>query len=75
VKHPTRFDTKIRLLKLFRTRPRGGVLHDVDVERRVAVAGDCILGSALRSNAALKFAAVTAWPVENFVKLALTVKS
>ena len=38
-------------------------------------AGDCIFGSASRSIAALKFAAVTAWPFENFVKPALTVKS
>ncbi len=37
--------------------------------------GDCILGSASRSMAALKFAAVTAWPFENFVKPALTLKS
>ena len=38
-------------------------------------AGDCIFGSASRSNAALKFAAVTGWPFENFVKPALTLKS
>src|SRR5436305_15031047 len=37
--------------------------------------GDCIFGSASRSNAALKFAAVTGAPFENFVKFALTVKS
>jgi len=40
-----------------------------------AVAGDCIFGSELRSKAALKFAAVTAWPFENLVKPALTLKS
>jgi hypothetical protein len=40
-----------------------------------AVAGDCIFGSALRSNAALKFAAVTGCPFENFVKPVRTVKS
>jgi hypothetical protein len=41
-----------------------------------AVAGDCIFGSALRSNAALKLAAVTACPVgANFVNGTLTVKS
>jgi hypothetical protein len=32
--------------------------------------GDCIFGSASRSIAALKFAAVTGWPFENFVNLA-----
>ena len=37
--------------------------------------GESILGSASRSIAALKFAALTGWPFENFVKPASTVKS
>src|SRR5436190_23986052 len=38
-------------------------------------AGDCIFGSASRSNAALKFAAVKAWQLEQFVKEELNVKT
>ena len=37
--------------------------------------GDCIFGSASRSKTALKLAAVTGWPFENFVNPVLIVKS
>jgi hypothetical protein len=59
-----------------RTRtPETGVLSAPTMSSMNAVAGDDILGSAFRSNAALKFAAVTGWPFENFVKLTETLKS
>src|SRR3954447_23845484 len=55
--------------------PETGDLSDPTMSEKNGTAGDCIFGSASRSKAALKFAAVTAWPLENFVKPALTVKS
>ena len=55
--------------------PDTGDLSEPTTSEKNGSAGDCICGSASRSNAALKFAAVTAWPFENFVKPALTVKS
>src|SRR3954467_1784775 len=55
--------------------PDTGELSEPTMSEKNGTAGDCIFGSASRSIAALKFAAVTAWPFENFVKLALTLKS
>src|SRR3982074_2810581 len=55
--------------------PETGDLSEPTMSEKNGTAGDCILGSASRSIAALKFAAVTGAPFENFVKLALTVKS
>ena len=55
--------------------PETGDLSEPTTSLKNGRAGDCIFGSASRSNAALKLAAVTAWPFENFVKPALTVKS
>src|SRR3954465_2440182 len=63
----------IRCVPLTRT-PETGVLSPPTMSAMNAVAGDCIFGSANRSNAALKFAAVTGLPFEHFVKPALTVK-
>jgi len=64
----------IRWLPLTET-PETGDLSAPTTSWKNGNAGDCIFGSASRSKAALKFAAVTAWPFENFVKPALTVKS
>src|SRR5436190_4381643 len=55
--------------------PETGDLSDPTMSEKNGTAGDCIFGSASRSIAALKFAAVTAEPSENFVNDALTVKS
>jgi hypothetical protein len=64
----------IRWLPLTWT-PDTGDLSEPTISLKNGNAGDCIFGSASRSIAALKFAAVTGWPFENFVKPALTVKS
>ena len=55
--------------------PETGDLSEPTMSEKNGTDGDCIFGSASRSIAALKLAAVTAWPFENFVKPALTVKS
>src|SRR4029077_13069538 len=55
--------------------PLTGDLSAPTMSEKNGTAGDCIFGSASRSIAALKLAAVTGWPFENFVKPALTVKS
>src|SRR6185436_7763035 len=55
--------------------PETGDLDEPTMSEKNGTDGDCIFGSALRSIAALKFAAVTGWPLENFVKPAFTVKS
>src|SRR5205085_7500498 len=55
--------------------PETGDLSEPTMSEKNGTAGDCIFGSASRSIAALKFAAVTGAPFENLVKLALTVKS
>src|SRR5881397_1105422 len=55
--------------------PETGDLSEPTMSEKNGTAGDCIFGSASRSIAALKLAAVTAWPFENFVKPALTLKS
>src|SRR3954447_12742388 len=55
--------------------PETGDLSEPTMSEKNGTAGDCIFGSASRSIAALKFAAVTAWPFENLVKPAETLKS
>src|SRR3954470_14928204 len=55
--------------------PETGDLEEPTMSEKNGTAGDCIFGSASRSNAALKFAAVTGRPFENFVKPAFTLKS
>jgi len=55
--------------------PETGDFDEPTMSEKNGTAGDCIFGSASRSMAALKFAAVTAWPLENFVNPALTLKS
>ena len=55
--------------------PDTGDFDEPTTSEKNGTAGDCIFGSASRSKAALKFAAVTGAPFENFVKPALTVKS
>ncbi len=70
-----RFSVTIRCFPRTRT-PDIGVVSAPTMSSMKAVAGDCIFGSALRSNAALKFAAVTLWPVGvNLVFVTSTVKS
>ena len=59
----------------FACTPETGVVDAPTTSDMNAIAGDCIFGSASRSKTALKLAAVTGWPFENFVKLAFTVKS
>jgi hypothetical protein len=59
----------------FTMTPETGDLSEPTTSEKNDTAGDCIFGSASRSNAALKLAAVTACPFENFVQLAFTVKS
>ena len=64
----------IRCFPFTRT-PETGLLLAPTMSLMKAPDGDCILGSASRSIAALNEAAVTALPSENFVKPASTVKS
>ena len=55
--------------------PETGLVFAPTMSDMNAPEGDCIFGSASRSRAALKDAAVTGWPFENFVNPAATVKS
>ena len=55
--------------------PETGLVDEPTTSDMKAPAGDCIFGSALRSNAALNEAAVTREPSENFVKPVEIVKS
>jgi hypothetical protein len=59
----------------FALTPETGLVEEPTTSDMNAPAGDCIFGSASRSKAALKDAAVTLLPSENFVKPVAIVKS